>query len=112
VQPANFILQIELLIVGVDKKNFNKIRMKKCSAKFGVKWLPVYPIPYICLCRTNSERGLGKYNLPEKAMKTPMAAVKSSGAEPPAAIKVAPATSSLIPPFEKNVILRNFDKTD
>ncbi len=34
-------------------------------------------------------------------MKTPIAAVKSSGAEPPAAMKVAPATSSLIPPVTK-----------
>jgi hypothetical protein len=34
-------------------------------------------------------------------MKTPIAAVKSSGAEPPAAMKVAPATSSLIPPIAK-----------
>ena len=42
-----------------------------------------------------------KVDLPEKAMKTPMAAVKSSGAEPPAAMKVAPATSSLIPPLRK-----------
>ena len=31
------------------------------------------------------------------AMKTPMTEVKSSGAEPPAAIKVAPATSGLTP---------------
>ena len=31
---------------------------------------------------------------PEKATKTPMTEVKSSGAEPPAAMKVAPATSS------------------
>jgi hypothetical protein len=38
--------------------------------------------------------------IPEKAMKTPIAAVKSSGAEPPAAMKVAPATSSLIPPVK------------
>ena len=30
----------------------------------------------------------------EKEMKTPMTEVKSSGAEPPAAMKVAPATSS------------------
>jgi hypothetical protein len=34
-------------------------------------------------------------------MKTPIAAVKSSGAEPPAAMKVAPATSSLIPPEKR-----------
>ena len=33
----------------------------------------------------------------ETAMKTPMTEVKSSGADPPAAMKVAPATSSLIP---------------
>ncbi len=31
------------------------------------------------------------------AMKTPMIDVKSSGAEPPAAMKVAPATSGLMP---------------
>ena len=32
----------------------------------------------------------------ETAMKTPMTEVNSSGAEPPAAMKVAPATSSLM----------------
>ena len=31
------------------------------------------------------------------AMKTPMTLVKSSGADPPAAMNVAPATSGLIP---------------
>jgi hypothetical protein len=35
------------------------------------------------------------------AMNTPMTEVKSSGAEPPAAMKVAPATSGLIPSCKK-----------
>ena len=35
----------------------------------------------------------------ENAMNTPITEVKSSGADPPAAMKVAPATSSLIPSF-------------
>jgi len=34
-------------------------------------------------------------------MKTPMTLVKSSGADPPAAMKVAPATSGLISSYPK-----------
>jgi len=36
------------------------------------------------------------------AMKTPMTEVKSSGAEPPAAMNVAPATSGLISSWNRN----------
>ena len=36
------------------------------------------------------------------AMNTPIILVKSSGADPPAAINVAPATSGLIPSYETN----------
>ena len=39
-------------------------------------------------------------------MKTPMTEVKSSGADPPAAMKVAPATSSLIPHLVKTLVGR------
>ena len=37
------------------------------------------------------------------AMNTPIILVKSSGADPPAAMKVAPATSGLIPSWKINV---------
>jgi hypothetical protein len=49
--------------------------------------------------------------IPEKAMKTPIAAVKSSGAEPPAAMKVAPATSSLIPPAKMRLFYTGAKKS-
>jgi hypothetical protein len=44
-------------------------------------------------------------------MKTPIAAVKSSGAEPPAAMKVAPATSSLIPPAKMRLFYTGAKKS-